>query len=120
MTPIVKNAGRARLRCPVVFDSLSDKLQSALGDLRKKGTLDGDWSGIITIDWKRIPITIAGRHLRSSDLGIQNFAIDQPHFTIESTEGTLVFDLHVGDGVITGTLSAQGMVYPILLTRSRG
>src|SRR5213595_3878319 len=40
MTPIVKNAGRARLRCPVVFDSLSDKLQSALGDLRKKGTLD--------------------------------------------------------------------------------
>src|SRR5436309_367970 len=40
MTPIVKNAGRARLRCPVVFDSLSDKLQSALGDLRKKGTLN--------------------------------------------------------------------------------
>src|SRR5439155_10748613 len=40
MTPIVKNAGRARLRCPVVFDSLSDKPQSALGDLRKKGTLD--------------------------------------------------------------------------------
>src|SRR5256885_12016713 len=40
MTPIVKNAGRARLRCPVVFDSLSDKLQSALGDLRKKGKLD--------------------------------------------------------------------------------
>ena len=35
--------GRAqttRLRCAVVFDSLSDKLQSALGDLRKKGSLD--------------------------------------------------------------------------------
>src|SRR6266571_2506486 len=30
----------ARLRCAVVFDSLSEKLQSALGDLRKKGTLD--------------------------------------------------------------------------------
>jgi hypothetical protein len=87
--------------------------------LHEKGTLDGDWNGIITIDWKRIPITIAGRHLRSRDLGIQDFAIDQPHFTIESTEGTLVFDLHVGDGVITGTLSAQWMVYPILLTRSR-
>ena len=30
----------ARLRCAVVFDSLSDKLQSTLGDLRKKGKLD--------------------------------------------------------------------------------
>src|SRR5712691_10942083 len=30
----------ARLRCAVVFDSLSDKLQGALGDLRKKGKLD--------------------------------------------------------------------------------
>src|SRR5690349_14459432 len=40
MGSIVKNAEQARLRCPVVFDSLSDKLQSALGDLRKKGTLD--------------------------------------------------------------------------------
>ncbi len=29
-----------RLRCAVVFDSLSDKLQSTLGDLRKKGALD--------------------------------------------------------------------------------
>src|SRR5471032_947108 len=33
---------RAPLRCAVVFDSLSDKLQSALGDLRKKGKLDED------------------------------------------------------------------------------
>src|SRR6266700_3730925 len=40
MCSIVKNAGQARLRCPVVFDSLADKLQTALGDLRKKGTLD--------------------------------------------------------------------------------
>src|SRR5438445_835680 len=40
MGSIVKNAEQARLRCPVVFDSLSDKLQSALGDLRKRGTLD--------------------------------------------------------------------------------
>ena len=31
---------RGGLRCAVVFDSLSDKLQSALGDLRKKGKLD--------------------------------------------------------------------------------
>ena len=30
----------ARLRCAVVFDSLSDKLQGALGDLRKSGKLD--------------------------------------------------------------------------------
>jgi signal recognition particle subunit SRP54 len=30
----------ARLRCPVMFDSLSDKLQGVLGDLRKKGKLD--------------------------------------------------------------------------------
>src|SRR5438105_4966611 len=30
----------APLRCPVVFDSLADKLQGALGDLRKKGKLD--------------------------------------------------------------------------------
>jgi signal recognition particle subunit SRP54 len=30
----------AQLRCPVVFDSLSDKLQGALGDLRKRGKLD--------------------------------------------------------------------------------
>src|SRR6266700_2869594 len=28
------------LRCAVVFDTLSDKLQSALGDLRNKGRLD--------------------------------------------------------------------------------
>src|SRR5947199_3582391 len=40
MTPIVKNAGRAKLPCAVMFDSLSDKLQSALGDLRKRGKLD--------------------------------------------------------------------------------
>ena len=31
---------RAQLPCAVVFDSLADKLQSALGDLRKKGKLD--------------------------------------------------------------------------------
>src|SRR5262249_17203924 len=37
---MVKKEGRARLRCPVMFDSLSDKLQAALGDLRKKGRLD--------------------------------------------------------------------------------
>jgi signal recognition particle subunit SRP54 len=39
---IVKDsmAESARLRCAVVFDSLSDKLQAALGDLRKKGRLD--------------------------------------------------------------------------------
>jgi signal recognition particle subunit SRP54 len=30
------------LRCPVVFDTLSDKLQGALGDLRKKGKLDDE------------------------------------------------------------------------------
>jgi signal recognition particle subunit SRP54 len=34
------SARAARLRCAVVFDSLSDKLQGALGDLRKKGKLD--------------------------------------------------------------------------------
>jgi signal recognition particle subunit SRP54 len=33
-------AQTTRLRCAVVFDSLSDKLQSALGDLRKRGALD--------------------------------------------------------------------------------
>ena len=29
-----------QLRCAVVFDTLSDKLQGVLGDLRKKGRLD--------------------------------------------------------------------------------
>jgi signal recognition particle subunit SRP54 len=32
----------AQLPCPVVFDSLSEKLQGALGDLRKKGKLDDE------------------------------------------------------------------------------
>jgi signal recognition particle subunit SRP54 len=36
---------KAQLRCAVVFDSLSDKLQGALGDLRKKGTLDEESIG---------------------------------------------------------------------------
>ncbi len=33
-------ARRCGLRCAVVFDSLADKLQGALGDLRKQGRLD--------------------------------------------------------------------------------
>jgi peptidase S41-like protein len=85
--------------------------------MRKKGSLDGEWSGMITIDWKRIPVTMKDRRLTAPDLGVQGFAVDQPRFTIDSTEGALAFDLRVGDGVITGTLTANGIVFPVLLTR---
>ena len=84
---------------------------------RKKGTLDGNWTGIITIDWKRLPITIDDRHLNLPDLGVKSFAVTQPHFTIDSSEGALDFDLHVGEGVITGSMTGQGRTFPILITR---
>jgi len=85
--------------------------------MRKKGTLDGKWTGLVTIDWKRIPITIDDKHVTVTDLGVNAAAIPQPKFTIESNEGPLEFDLHAGDGVITGTMTGQGRTFPILLTR---
>jgi hypothetical protein len=85
--------------------------------LRKKGTLDGNWTGIITNDWKRIPITITDHQVNVPDLGVKSFTIEQPKFTVDSMEGSLQFDLRPGDGVISGTMSAQGRTFAILLTR---
>jgi len=86
--------------------------------IRKKGTLDGAWTGIITIEWHRIPVTLDAHHLTIPDLGVKDYAIEQPHFTIASTEGPLEFDLHPGAGVITGTMTGLGRVFPVLLTKS--
>jgi len=85
--------------------------------MRKKGTLDGNWTGIITIDWKRIPITINDHTVSVPDLGVKSVPIQQPKFTVDSTEGPLQFDLKVGDGVIGGTMTAQGRTFPVLVTR---
>lgn len=86
--------------------------------IRKKGTLDGNWTGIITIEWHRIPLTIESGRLNASMLGIKDYVIQQPHFTIASTEGPLEFDLRPGAEVITGTMAGQGRVFPLLLTKS--
>jgi hypothetical protein len=85
--------------------------------MRKKGTLDGNWTGIITIDWKRIPITITDHQVTLPDLAVKSAPIPQSKFTVDSAEGPLQFDLKVGDGVIAGTMTAQGRTFPVLITR---
>ncbi len=85
--------------------------------MKKKGTLDAKWTGLVTIDWKRIPITIDDHKITVQDLGVTGVAIPQAKFTVKSNEGDLEFDLHAGDGVISGTMSGQGRTFPVLLTR---
>lgn len=85
--------------------------------MKKKGTIDGRWTGLVTIDWKRIPITIDDHKVTVQDLGVTGAAIPQAKFTVKSNEGDLEFDLHAGDGVVSGTMSGQGRTFPVLLTR---
>jgi hypothetical protein len=85
--------------------------------MREKGSLDGNWTGAVTIEWNRIPMTITDHRVDVATAGVKDFAISEPKFSVDTAQGKLDFDLRVGNGFITGTMTANGQKFPLLLSR---
>ena len=82
-------------------DAAMDEVRRIVSAMRKKGTLDGEWTGILRVDYQRVPLKIVGGKFDIPDLGTGNW---QPA-------------TRVGEGVLFGRLTIDGRDY--YLTASR-
>ena len=82
-------------------DAAMDEVRRIVTAMRQKGTLDGQWSGTLRVEYQRIPLKIVGGKFDIPDLGTGNW---QPA-------------TRVGNGVAFGTVTFDGRDYPFTASR---
>ncbi|HEX7153858.1 MAG TPA: hypothetical protein VF618_20380 [Thermoanaerobaculia bacterium] len=104
-------------------DAAFEKVQSFVAALARGGELAGrNWSGTISLEYQRVPLTIANGRLTAKEIGLENVELQgvvREGNRVRFRAGNYAFNLRVGDGVIAGTFSAGGVEYLVVMQGDR-
>jgi hypothetical protein len=86
-------------------DNGFEAVRAFVQKLKTRGTTSGTWKGTVRLDFQYLPLQITNGRVICKEIDL-----DEP---IDSK----TFDLRIGDGVLTGTMKAEGREFLVFATR---